>query len=132
MSEESEQMKLIAFLETWGVDIKCHHSPNQRAGWKWGKKLKKMGVSKGFPDLVFFNQDAAYREQIIAIEMKSESGRLTQEQEKWMDVFSNLRNGNSYVARSAKEALQILHEEWPDYFSHIPDDVWDLIFNEVI
>lgn len=94
--EEDEQ---IAFVE-WcrANNILVHHSGNEiggstRALKARALKMKRMGTSKGFPDLLVFipiigvtGEPDAY--QACAIEMKRrKGGTVTKEQKKWLETL---------------------------------------------
>ncbi len=60
---------------------KCAHFPSvQNAGGRW--MTPKQADSKGFPDLVL-----ARGERLIFAELKSENGRMSPEQDAWMDAL---------------------------------------------
>lgn len=94
---ESEEQK--AFVQWCRLNnILVHHSPlefasSSRAVKVRAIKMKKLGTSKGFPDLLVFipvygatGEADCY--QMCAIEMKRrQNGRVTQEQKEWLEVL---------------------------------------------
>ena len=95
--EEDEQIAFVSWCRM--KKIVCHHSGNEFCGSTAAIrvraiKMKKLGTSKGFPDLLCFlpvknlinGQIDAY--QPIAIEMKRQKGSTTSpEQKEWLRIF---------------------------------------------
>lgn len=94
--EEDEQMVFVRWCQLNG--ILYHHSPlevggSSRAVKVRAIKMKKMGTSKGFPDLLVFipvcgvtGRVDCY--QMCAIEMKRQKGSTTSpEQKEWLKVL---------------------------------------------
>lgn len=100
-------MAFVEWLHIVGIWY-FNHSPNEgRRTAQEGNKLKKMGMSKGFPDLEI--PIPRHNKHGLYIELKTESGRVTPEQKKWLDYL----NGCGYVAvvaRSFDEARKITQE----------------------
>ena len=72
-----------------------------RAGIIRGAKLKAIGQSKGFPDYLL-----AVNGQLVAIEMKRQTGgRLSPEQKDWINVLSAC-NVDTYVCYGANQAIE--------------------------
>lgn len=90
-------MPALAFL---------HHSPNggKRDGFT-GAQMKALGVKPGFPDLILPARSGQHPG--LAIEMKSATGRVSDEQAAWLDHFTGQQWATA-VARSAEEARNIL------------------------
>ena len=94
--EEDEQ---IAFVQWCRLhDVIVHHSGNEIGGStpamkRRAVKMKRMGTSKGFPDLLVFipvtNVDGEVDSyQMCAIEMKRRKGsRVTVEQKEWLRIL---------------------------------------------
>ncbi len=92
-----------------------HHSPNgEKRDVITGSKLKSMGVKPGFPDLILPVRSGKYPG--LVIEMKSATGKLTDEQSTWLNHFAN-EGWATAVARSAQAARGILCE----YLGQNPD-----------
>lgn len=114
--EEDEQ---IAFVQWCHLNhIPVHHSGNELAGSTAaikarGRKMKRMGTSKGFPDLLVFvpvygldGEADAY--QMCAIEMKRKTnGRVTPEQKEWLNLLQ-LSGVVSTVCKGAEEAIAFI------------------------
>jgi hypothetical protein len=114
--EEDEQ---IAFVQWCKLnDILVHHSGNELGGSTAaikarGRKMKKMGTSKGFPDLLVFipvygvnGRVDAY--QMCAIEMKRRKGSTTsKEQKEWLEVLQ-ASGAMCAVCKGADEAIRFV------------------------
>lgn len=114
--EEEEQ---IAFVQWCRLNnIICHHSGNEVGGSTGAMKaravkMKKMGTSKGFPDLLVFipvygatGEADCY--QMCAIEMKRKhGGRVTQEQKEWLEILQ-ASGALSAVCKGADEAINFV------------------------
>lgn len=111
--EEDEQ---IAFVQWCHLNrIIVHHSGNEIGGSTQAMKaraikMKKMGTSKGFPDLLVFipivgttGDPDAY--QPLAIEMKRKKGSTTStEQKEWLRVLEMAGIPGS-ICKGADEAI---------------------------
>ena len=80
--EFQEQIWFVHWLHERGYV--CHHSPN---GFKrteaQGQLLKRMGMSKGFPDVFVALKSGIYSS--FFVEMKRiKGGKLTKEQAEWL------------------------------------------------
>lgn len=89
-----------------------HHSPNggRRDGFTGGQ-MKALGTKPGFPDLVLPVRSPGYLGSVpgLAIEMKSDAGRTSTEQDEWLDMFQ--RNGwMTHICRSADAARTVICE----------------------
>ena len=114
--EEDEQ---IAFVQWCRLNnILIHHSPleiggSSRAVKVRAIKMKKMGASKGFPDLLVFipvygttGHIDCY--QMCAIEMKRKKGSTTsKEQKEWLKVLQ-ASGAMSAVCKGADEAIKFI------------------------
>jgi hypothetical protein len=114
--EEDEQ---IAFVQWCRLNhILVHHSGNELGGSTAaikarGVKMKKMGTSKGFPDLLVFipvygttGDVDCY--QMCAIEMKRKKGSTTsKEQKEWLEVL-RASGVVSAVCKGADEAINFV------------------------
>lgn len=111
-----EQDEQIAFVQWCRLnDILVHHSGNEIGGSTSAMKaravkMKKMGTSKGFPDLLVFipvygitGRVDCY--QMCAIEMKRKKGSTTsKEQKEWLKVLQ-ASGAMSAVCKGADEAI---------------------------
>lgn len=94
--EEDEQIAFVQWCRLKGII--CQHAGNEiggsiRAMKTRAIKMKKLGTSKGFPDLLLFipvigatGEPDAY--QPVAVEMKRVKGSTTSaEQKKWLEIL---------------------------------------------
>ena len=114
--ESDEQ---IAFVQWCRLNkIVVHHSGNEIGGSSSAMKvraikMKKMGTSKGFPDLLVFipvygtaGDVDAY--QMCAIEMKRKTGgRTSTEQKVWLDILQ-ASGVMCAVCKGAEEAIKFI------------------------
>lgn len=115
-SEEDEQQAFVQWLML--NNIPHFHCPNEIGGQTRSLKvraikMKRMGVSKGVPDLFVFIPVAginghtdAY--QAVAIEMKRKKGaRTSEEQKQWLKVLE-LAGIPCAVCKGAEEAIKFV------------------------
>lgn len=114
--EEDEQ---IAFVQWCHLNhIIVHHSGNEIGGSTGAMKaravkMKKMGTSKGFPDLLVFvpvygttNHVDCY--QLCAVEMKRVKGSTTSpEQKEWLKILQSA-GALCKVCKGADEAIKFI------------------------
>lgn len=116
--EQDEQMTFVEWCHLQG--IKCHHSANEVGGStnemkRRAVKMKRMGTSKGFPDLlVFVPLKGVYGEvdsyQPLGIEMKRQSGSTTsKEQLLWLEILE-MAGIPSRICKGAGEAIEFVQE----------------------
>ena len=87
MSEHEIQCLLIKWASAI-PELKCFAIPNgEKRNIMTGAKLKKAGVKAGVPDLFFCVPRGGYHG--LFIELKSEKGRLSNEQKYWLEVLAN-------------------------------------------
>ena len=115
--EEDEQIAFVQWCRLRGFTV--HHSGNEiggstRAMKARAVKMKKMGTSKGFPDLLVFipvtginGKIDAY--QMLAIEMKraQKGSNVSAEQKEWLKTL-NLAGVPSKVCKGAEEAVKFV------------------------
>jgi hypothetical protein len=126
--EEGEQVTVVEYLELkkrqHGERLRWHHSPNgglrpSRVDGKGvrfsneAKKLKAMGTSPGFPDLIVFLLDKSMvRGEVFIVEMKrpkAHPSATSEEQHGWLDFFKAM-GYRTRVARGAGEAIEMFKE----------------------
>lgn len=108
-SEEREQARFVKWTHKREVRAVMpelrwmHHSPNggRRDGFT-GAQMTALGVKRGWPDLVMPMPGGG-----LAIEMKSEVGRLSDEQSEWLARFEAC-GWTCAVCRSANEARSVV------------------------
>lgn len=118
MTEEQEQMEFVRWLRI--NKIPHFHCPNEVGGQTRSLKvraikMKRMGVSKGVPDLFIFIPVAginghtdAY--QAVAIEMKrKKNARTSEEQKEWLKVLE-LAGIPCAVCKGAEKAIEFIKE----------------------
>lgn len=117
-TEEEEQVAFVQWCRLKGYVV--HHCANEVGGGSMQLKMraikaKKMGTSKGFPDLLIFvpiygvvGEPDAY--QPIAIEMKRKKGGVVSpEQKQWGEVMSAA--GIPFkVCKGCEEAIEFVKE----------------------
>lgn len=116
--EEDEQIALVDWCRYNGII--CHHCANEIGGSTTALKMraikaKKMGTSKGFPDLLVLvpikgvtGEVDAY--QMLAIEMKRKKGSTTSpEQKEWLKKLE-MAGIPSRVCKGCDEAIDFIKE----------------------
>lgn len=118
MTEEQEQIAFVEWLQI--NNIPHFHCPNEVGGQSKALrvraiKMKKMGVSKGVPDLFVFipvcgvtGRVDSY--QMCAIEMKRRQGSTTSpEQKEWLRVLE-LAGIPCAVCKGAEKAIEFVEK----------------------
>ena len=76
----------------------------------YSRTLKKMGLSKGFPDLIIFEKNKSKSHEVLLIEMKRQKGgKLHAEQEEWLQKFDK-KDYCIGVAKGCESAIRILQK----------------------
>lgn len=117
-TEDEEQQAFIQWCRLKGILF--HHSPLEMSGSSRAVKIravkmKRMGASKGFPDLLVFipifgatGEPDAY--QPLALEMKRKRNSTTStEQKEWLKVLE-MSGIPSRVCKGAEEAIKFVEE----------------------
>jgi len=104
--EDHLQMAVCNYLRHQYSGCKIHHSPNEgKRGHVSQYKIKHMGVSAGFPDLLIF-----YRGKKIAIELKAGKNKPTEAQLDWLMILDS--NGiKSRCCTGFESAKQFIDQE---------------------
>lgn len=124
MTEEEEQILFVQWLRA--NKIPHFHCPNEVGGRTKSlkiraMKMKRMGVSKGVPDLFIFipvKGTTGFVDcyQMCAVEMKRRKGSTTsKEQKEWLKVL----NGSgciSKVCKGADEAIKFIEKVREEIF----------------
>lgn len=88
------QIRFVTWLSSLG--FRCNHSPNEgKRSPILGAKLRRMGVSRGFPDIEIPIPIKPYHG--FYIELKRIGGKLTQEQQEWLEYL----RAQGYYAEAA-------------------------------
>ena len=114
--EQDEQIAFVQWCRLKGIIV--HHSGNEISGSTKALKIraikmKRMGTSKGFPDLlVFIPIKGATGEvdsyQPLAIEMKRQKHSTTsKEQKEWLEILE-MAGIPSRVCKGAGEAIEFV------------------------
>ena len=114
--EQDEQIAFVQWCRLKGIIV--HHSGNEISGSTKALKIraikmKRMGTSKGFPDLLVFvpikgatGEVDSY--QPLAIEMKRQKYSTTsKEQKEWLEILE-MAGIPSRVCKGAREAIEFV------------------------
>ena len=88
---EREWQQVVTESATWYGWEYYHSRPAMMRSGKWATALEG---TAGFPDLVLVHK----KRGLIFAELKSEKGRLSQKQERWIDMLT-LAGAEAYVWR---------------------------------
>ena len=113
--EKEEQIAFVEYCEVNGI---CAVSTQN--GFKmpktafnyaaYSRTLKKMGLSKGFPDLIIFEKNKSKSHEVLMIEMKRQKGgKLHAEQEEWLQKLDK-KDYCVGVAKGCESAIRILQK----------------------
>ena len=124
-NEEREQARLVKWTHKREVRAVLpalaflHHSPNggQRTA-RAGAQMVALGTKRGWPDLVLPLPPPLHG---LAIEMKSTTGRVSEEQTGWLEHLAEC-GWSCHVCRSAEDARLVILS----FFGIAPDSVMDL------
>lgn len=103
-SETEEQITVISYCDIKGIPI--YHIANEGKRTRYtGDLLKRMGMRKGFPDLCIPVAKGKYHG--FYIEMKSHTGKPTNEQISWLKRLK-AQGYATAICYGADEAIQII------------------------
>jgi len=106
--EEVEQIKLADYCKI--KRLPHTHIANERmASVNFKKKLKAMGVSSGFPDMLIFLPS-----KILFVELKREKKSLTKVsdyQEEWIETINLYDYAKAEVCYGAGAAIDLIEKE---------------------
>jgi len=96
MTEDTIHAELVARLRAAGRGSRdgsrpdlFFHTPNEsRSAPQYRARLRRLGVSPGVPDLVFVLPPPCGGYVAAALEIKTESGRASKDQKRWLEVMS--------------------------------------------
>jgi hypothetical protein len=105
-AEQIEQIKVFDYLRFEGLDGYAFHVANERStSPQHGAILKRMGVTKGVPDLFILKPSRGFNG--LAIELKVKPNKPTDEQLKFLETLNE--NGYLAVVRyGANEAIETI------------------------
>ena len=109
-TEDQEQAALVDWLKIHGILFA--HVPNGGARDKvTGSILKRLGVSKGCPDILIFDRPPKEPDCAgVAIELKRQKGgRVSPEQKDWLENLKT-RGWVAAVCRGANDAVNLLEK----------------------
>ena len=85
MTEEEATIAVVEYCYMRGVPVA--HVPNEgKRSPQQGARLKRMGMSKGFPDLVIPIPRGDYHG--LYLELKVGEGKTSAEQKRWLNILS--------------------------------------------
>lgn len=118
ISEEQEQMDFVQYCKTQGW--KLHHSANEVGGSTAQMKMraikaKRMGTSKGFPDLLVFVPIEGIEYEVdayqpIAIEMKRKVGSVTSPAQKEWGIILEKAGIPFKICKGCDEAIRFVKQ----------------------
>ncbi|MEM5807320.1 MAG: VRR-NUC domain-containing protein [Candidatus Aenigmatarchaeota archaeon] len=98
------QESVVYYLRVRHSDVLfCASAGGMRTYWTQAKLMKRLGYSKGFPDLFIYEPAGNYKG--MAIEFKSDKGRLTFEQSYWLKELEK-RGYYVYIGRNVNETIK--------------------------
>lgn len=108
MNETQEQKQLIQWCRTDPRYQYLFHIPNESVGGSaWITRNKQMGVKAGVPDLFYPVPLNGYHGMFI--EMKTETGRTSAAQKKWLTALQTM-GYKCVIAHGWEEAKAALEE----------------------
>ena len=112
LTEQNEQFVLVHWLRKMG--IRHHHSHNGgKRDLIEAAKFKRLGCSRGFPDLIIPYKNDSKGYASLYIELKRvRGGSVSTEQKEWLE-WLNGHGQLAVVCKGAEEAKKVIKE----YFS---------------
>lgn len=113
--EKEEQIAFVEYCEVNGICVVSTQNgfkmPKVAFNYAaYSKTLKKMGLSKGFPDLIILEKNKSKSHEVLFIEMKRQKGgRLLPEQEEWLQKLDD-KDYCVGVAKGYESAVRILQK----------------------
>ena len=106
-SEKAEHLKLVSWLRI--KRLKFNHTANERKTTaRQGAELKRLGVSKGFPDIsIYLGDKVLFVELKRAVKSKS---KVSKEQSSWIEFFNTLPYAKAKICYGADEAIEFVKE----------------------
>lgn len=94
--EKDEQIEFVQICHSRNIDVVSTQNgfkmPKNSFNWAaYAKTLQKMGMSKGFPDLIVLAKNKSHTHEVLFIEMKRIKGSKVQpEQKEWIEKLDNM------------------------------------------
>ena len=113
--EKEEQQNFVSYCEANNITVVSTQNgfkmPKSSFNWAaYSNSLKRMGMRKGFPDLIILAKNKSQTHEVLFIEMKRQKGGvLHDEQKEWMKKLDE----EGYcvgVARGCESAIKILNQ----------------------
>ena len=128
VSEDQESMALVEWLKI--MDLPHHHSANEQPAqkmfgrrhdgkplwspnWSTLRRLKNMGVARGFPDYLVWipkERSRSSKALLLAIEMKSATGKASEDQKRWLETIGWVNDCEGFVCKGADEAIKLIRQ----------------------
>lgn len=87
--EDRLHIEIVRYVSLQYPKARLHHSPNGGSRNPIeGAKFKRMGVSRGFPDLIFPDRMGGFNG--MALELKIKPNKPTKEQNEWLNHFTSI------------------------------------------
>ena len=122
ISEDQESMAFVEWLKI--MDLPHHHSANEQPAqkmsgrrhdgrplwspnWSTLRRLKNMGVARGFPDYLVWipkEKSRSSKALLLAIEMKSATGKASEDQKRWLEIIGGVNDSEGFVCNGFDEA----------------------------
>lgn len=112
--EKEEQIAFVEYCEMNGYSVVSTQNGFKmpKAAFNYvgySKTLKKMGLSKGFPDLIILEKNRSKTHEVLFIEMKRQKGgRVQPEQEEWIQKLDK-KDYCVGIAAGCESAIRILN-----------------------
>lgn len=111
--EKEEQIVFVEYCQLHNIKVISTQNgfkmPKYAFNWAaYSKTLKRMGMSKGFPDLIVLARNKSQTHEVLFIEMKRQKGGTVQpEQKEWIKTLdeSGYCVGIAYGCESAINIL---------------------------
>lgn len=106
-TEDAEQEAIIEYCELKHIVVV--HIPNEsKRSLAYGAKMKRMGLRKGFPDLLFPTPCKGYHGLYIELKRNKDS-KPTKEQLQWL-YYLNEQKYKAELCYGADEAIKVIEE----------------------
>lgn len=112
--EKEEQINFVTYCELNNIKVISTQNgfkmPKQSFNWAaYSNTLKRMGMRKGFPDLIVLARNESQTHEVLFIEMKRQKGGTVRpEQKEWINTLDNL-NYCVGIAYGYNSAINILN-----------------------